>query len=470
MPLWQGVIPTPHDFLQARAATARFKRTCLALAFRLWRTRVAESSRWVESFQEQHSRALRRCWTAWRSKSKDRDGVREGASWSADARWDARARACSQQMLELRCRELGALRLQEVFRAWSGHLCALSRDLRKEDALRARRLGALRQREKELEEQETRTERQNRRNEDAVKRRLWASLVGTRDQLALRCSWNAWHGATAGLAAAFRRAGRRRERRPLLLQVVVAWAGWATLQWRRRQLDLCLRASAWDAQRSAARLGARRLRLALVATCRWAFGAWRRFLRQSRGLEALVAEVSAALGAAKVGVRADGPFRAADGHSNVGDLLEAAVEVVEERVRRFWAPVLQGALLLWRTLACAAVLRRARGARRLQLRSSGEAARRRSAQRCVERWVAELSSALLEVSLWAWKLQAEARQGGFPLQTPAAPYFEACLESGEVQGDEPAVFRSLGALQSKGLASDDRWAVGGKSERLSRDQ
>ena len=28
------------------------RRTCLALAFRLWRTRVAESSRWVESFQE----------------------------------------------------------------------------------------------------------------------------------------------------------------------------------------------------------------------------------------------------------------------------------------------------------------------------------------------------------------------------------------------------------------------------------
>lgn len=253
---------------------------------------------------------------------------------------------------------------------------------------------------------------------------LTACISG--QQLSKMWVWSLWRFALLPRSRLLPLA-QRLESRYRAMALLHAWAAWVALQHRRhrtlgRLQEMADHSRTWASNLLHSRLWQERTRVLWSVV-----SAWRFFtdFRVALGKDA----------AFRVGLRGEsflpvakesspGPLRLDPGPiEGLEDLLEDANSVMQESLLLPWKPFLSAVMQLWRAAARTASPTRSFVPHSRQ-RQTGMQNRAERSGKLLQRLLQQIDRALLVVVICAWKLQAESRQGGFPLQTPSTPCFE----------------------------------------------
>ncbi|CAK9006549.1 unnamed protein product [Durusdinium trenchii] len=448
---------TASDLLQVCSSMAACKRTLLAVSVRLWYVASCLSKQMRQTIANASKdlwapRSLcQRCWTSWAAFAVSQRGEKKLLSLKPQEDPDVhseeqRDKALIRHHLDLMFQNYEVLQLQQAFRHWS-HASGCQRRWTLQRTATEKQQRA----ERAWEESQWRQQEANRKREEwelwlhqraselqdlqqsmdqfREEQRLRGSrlreavsrcFASTTEQLRLLFAWCNWRSMSK----------RRHElslsqltMKLLILQILGAWATWTTSSLRGRRFEEHLECLAQQQRETATSLLRRGLRRLEGCCLEAAFHGW---LRHTQHTALSLDEI--------VGSRAP---MANESGSHVADLLQAAASVLEERLLWFWEPLLSALMLFWYNLAQASKLhfelqkqsqeqldleyqQSLQRFQELQDIESKQYRAGRHARSCVMRLVSDVNFYLLEVVLCAWKIQAESRQGGFPLPTPAS--------------------------------------------------
>jgi len=359
-----------------------------------------------------------------------------------------------RRFLHFMCKKKDHNQIQQVFVLWS-HLCCRTRRRKCEQALEDRQKESemafrrAERQQKEVQQQWERREqfllqqsselqelenlmdnwRQKQVQQSHVLREgVLSSLLATSKRLHLLFALSNWRSILKRKGQ-IRNMTDRLAMRFLLLRILSNWATVAASATRQRNFEEYSQLVLDELKMMASSLTERAL-LREDATClQSVFQCWLLYAQHSHALEGDITEI--------VGAKVPRPSEVGDPSSNVGDLLIAAASVVEERVLWFWEPLLSAILLFWQTFTQSAALEKQlekqrqqkhdaeyqqslQRFRQLQDLEGRQLLSRQHARSAVKRLISDGNFYVLEAVICAWKVQAESRQGGFPLATPAS--------------------------------------------------
>ncbi|CAE7585093.1 unnamed protein product [Symbiodinium natans] len=458
-----GPRPTPRDLLHVSSLTSACRRSSLALTFHIWhagsRHRCQMRQRLAAIWKERchpSGRSLERCFVEWADAIFCTEGVAEGSVQEELAQEQGRSqlessfRSRAVAVLDVLSSGKDRLQLREAFQCWSFLLLWQGQHFwhqkLREDEREVQVAFLQAQEAKVQQEQEARQLQQRvldlehalqerhdwtRQYEELKANRVWklrqhCILAGARHGgcLLQMLVWSLWclalrHTNTSHLPLA-----QRLECRHRALIAFSSWAACVMLGQRRQRTQVWFQQAADRSLTCTSDLLEKRSLEEQNFALGCVFSAWCRFaeFRVALGQDAAsrVGLCGASLHHVPREARSRSQLPQAEWSHDLEDLLEDANSVMQESLLLLWKPFLSVVLQLWRTTSRSLARRRFSGPRGLQ---QDGASRVEGRQKLVNSLLHQIDRALLVVVVCAWKLQAESRQGGFPMQTPSTPCF-----------------------------------------------